>query len=91
MSNTQVKVARRQVLVVDSYQKVFRGPDGERVLYDLMSKHWILSSTKVQDTDPYELAFREGERNVVLRIMSLLKVNPEQLRERVDAYVKEME
>lgn len=58
---------------VSDYQTVFGNPQGQKVLHDLMSIHGILNSTF--DKDPYEMARKEGERNVVLRILSVLNVD----------------
>lgn len=76
--------------MIESYQKVFRGPHGEEVLYDLMNTHWILRSTAIGAKDQYEQAFREGERNAVLRILTILKADPKQLRERIEAHAQDM-
>lgn len=84
------KLADRQVEGIESYQKVFRGVDGEKVLFDLMEKHYVLNSTIAPGVDPNLVLVREGERNVVLRILALLKVNPRQLRERIEAHAEAM-
>lgn len=80
------KKADRGVAVVESYQRVFNGPEGQAVLYDMMNTHWVLRSTAIGAKNQFEQAFREGERNAVLRIMTILKVNPQQLRERIEEH-----
>lgn len=80
----------RQVDVIESYQHIFRGPHGEQVLYDLMQTHWILRSTMIGAKDQFEQTFREGERNAILRILTILKVDPKQLRERIEANAQDM-
>ena len=52
------------------YQTTFSTKEGERVLADLESAYYHRSSfTK----DPYETAFNEGSRAVVVRILNLIK------------------
>jgi hypothetical protein len=87
MDENSKKQARRVVARLSRYQKVFSGPDGHWVLYDLMKSHGVLTTNF--DKDPYVLAAREGERGVILRIMSLLKVDPKTLEERIDEHVQE--
>lgn len=69
------------------YQKVFNNPDGQEVIKDLIMTHSLLSSTFRENTN--EMLLKEGERNVVLRILSLLKTNPAQFLERLKEYERE--
>lgn len=64
------------------FQQVFGSEAGKAVLYDLMKFGHMLHSS-FSPKDPYETAFREGERNIVLRIMSVLEMDPEQLKQRI--------
>jgi hypothetical protein len=78
--------AKEKLKIIQLYQKVFSGPDGKKVLEDLMRTHHYLGSTfggKVEN----EIYFKEGERNVVLRILALLKLDVKQIQERIDANV----
>lgn len=80
--------ALRGVEKLEKYQKVFSSPDGEWVLNDMMAAHGMLSSSfqgRASDT-----IFKEGERNVVLRILTLLRSNPADLRERIKLYEAEL-
>ena len=53
------------------YQNTFDTKEGKRVLADLKSAYYHRSSyTK---NDAYETAFREGQRNVIIRIINLIK------------------
>lgn len=67
--------------VKQAYLDTFRTPRGELVLRDLMDMHGItsslLESTKNKDAavDPLKLAFFEGQRAVVLRIIKLLEAD----------------
>ena len=63
------------------YQSVFGTPEGQEVLQDLMHVHYIMKPTF--NIDPTTTAHREGERNAVLRILSILNMSITQLRERI--------
>lgn len=52
------------------YLTTFTTPEGERVLADLTSAYYHRSSFS---KDPYETAFKEGQRAVIVRILNLLK------------------
>ena len=52
------------------YETTFNTKEGERVLADLESAYYHRSSfTK----DPYETAFNEGSRAVIVRILNLIR------------------
>lgn len=72
---------------VELYQKVFDTPEGIQVLNDMVSVHKVLSSSF--DKDPMQMAFNEGERNVVLRILHILNLDVAKLRERMRNYAQE--
>jgi hypothetical protein len=76
------KIARRPVNRAISYQAAFSTKDGEKVLFDLMKEHYVLGATFSKD--PLEMAFREGERNVVLRILTIMKTNVEELSKKIE-------
>tara|TARA_R110002074_G_scaffold78643_1_gene177922 strand:- start:181 stop:405 length:225 start_codon:yes stop_codon:yes gene_type:complete len=52
------------------YLVTFSSKEGERVLADLTSAYYHRSSFS---KDPYETAFKEGQRAVIVRIINLLK------------------
>jgi len=52
------------------YRTTFSTKDGERVLADLESAYYHRSSFS---KDPYETAFNEGSRAVVVRILNLIR------------------
>jgi len=62
---------------IRAYKRVFESEDGKRVLQDLMKSCHVFSST--MDANPHELAYREGERSTVLRIMRTLNIDPAEL------------
>lgn len=64
---------------VNDYQKVFNSSEGKRVLFDLMLAHHVCHSTMGNDHNSHTMAYREGERNVVLRIMATMKLDAERI------------
>lgn len=86
---TQKEMAKKSLVKVSAYKRVFSGLDGEIVLKDLMAAHSVMNSTFVSK-DVNEMLLKEGERNVVLRILKLLNIDEAQLKERIESYEKEM-
>lgn len=80
---------RKPVDRVVSYQAVFSTNEGQKVLFDLMFNHHMLNSTFVKD--PIEMALKEGERNVVLRILSILKIDVKDLAKKIEDGLKHEE
>lgn len=68
----------KQVDKVIDYKTVFESEAGKEVLYDLMKVGSFLQSSF--DSDPITMAFNEGQRNMVLRILTLLKQDPMKMR-----------
>lgn len=58
---------RRKSRRVQTYQKVFDGPDGRWVLKDLMRRFHFFEPTTVAG-DPYGSRFLDGQRSVVMDI-----------------------
>lgn len=77
------KKEKKQVSRIRDYKQAFGTQAGIRVLQDLMQSHWMLRTSFVRN-DPQLSAFQEGERNVVIRILSILKINPEQLQQHIE-------
>lgn len=63
--------------LVRSYKAVFSTDQGKKVLYDLMKTFHVLHST--MDANPQELAYNEGARSVVLRILRTIQTDPAEL------------
>ena len=57
-----------------AYKTLFATDDGDVVLRDLEARFHI--DTPVFSNDPYETAFRDGQRSVVLLISSMLRDRP---------------
>ena len=77
---------RKFIKLVEDYREVFGTERGKRVLDDLLKQGHILTSAF--DPNPYEMARLEGERNMVLRILALLKESPLKLTQRIDELEK---
>lgn len=69
---------RRQSSRVIAYKNCFSTKDGKLVLSDLCRSHYMMGTT-VGDDGKDQL--REGERNVVLRILAFLNFSEESLLE----------
>ncbi len=72
------KKAENSKKVISQYKKVFNSENGKAVLYDLMRGNYFLNTTTFVPGDPYSTARNEGQRDVVVRILYILKMNPEQ-------------
>lgn len=78
MENASDKRVTQRLARLTDYQKTFNSDFGRRVLLDLMVEHKVISSTYIRG-DALETAYLEGQRNVLLRIFSILKLKPEQI------------
>ncbi len=81
-ARTEKEVAIQQMEQIQQYQAVFRSAAGKVVLRHLMTKHGVLKSTFA--TDPYQTAYNEGQRAVVLEIMKTLKIDIKELQSKID-------
>ncbi len=68
-----------------AYKEVFGTDSGKIVLYDLMLNTNMIDSSF--DPDPLQMARKEGERNVCLRILNIIKTDIKQL----DKLIRESE
>ncbi len=82
---------KKQARLIDAYKTVFNSPSGELVLTDLMKNHSVINSTFPRSSDPNEMIFREGERNVILRIFKTLKLDVNKIKERIESNEEAME
>jgi hypothetical protein len=81
------KAHQKRVTLSHRYKRVFATPDGSLVLRDLMRAHYVVSNT--YNKDPIEMAFNEGQRNVVLRILKLVKEDIAAIEKRISDMEKE--
>lgn len=75
-------VRKKKTDLLAAYQVVFKSEDGQKVLYDLMRNHHCLGSTF--SSDKMEMALKEGERNVVLRILHFLNTDPQKFLQEIE-------
>lgn len=85
----QLARAKRQALKVNDYKTCFSTPAGRRVLYDLMMNCHFQSSTMAKDA--HDVIFREGERNVVLRILTQMNTSIEKIKTLIEENVENAE
>ena len=57
-----------------TYQRIFKSEDGQTILTDL-EKRCNVHNTSFSN-DPHETSYREGQRQVVLFIKSIISKNP---------------
>ncbi len=74
MANKKIDPEKKYLVKVSDYKSVFNSATGKRVLEDLCRNHFVFSTSFVKG-DQYESARREGERLVILRILSHLKID----------------
>lgn len=79
--------ARRELLL--RYKRVFGSEDGKKVLYDLMKECGMLKSSFPNNGDVNETLYREGKREVVLRICRLVKMDVNQLDKLIEQQEQE--
>lgn len=73
--------ASKVIATKQCYQKVFRSPDGEKVLHDLMKRFY---NGSVFDSDPVNMAYREGQRETVAHILQQLLLDLGKLRQQIE-------
>jgi len=85
---SEEKELKRRASLIRAYRTTFTSRSGKIVLRDLMQVHYMLNSSFTPG-DPHETAFKEGERNVVVRILQQMNINPNDLLKEIDDIVKE--
>lgn len=81
----QVKRGKSQAKQVMDYRRTFEAGPGRAVLLDMMQEHGVTTSPFAKSKlDPLELAFHEGQRNVVLRILKFVNLDASQLLEAIE-------
>jgi hypothetical protein len=85
------KQAVKKSDLVSSYKRLFKSPDGERVLNDLMRQYHVLQPTFSRGIDPDEVLVREGQRSVILSILRTLSIDVGKLRTHIDKANKEQQ
>lgn len=67
----------KKVRLVKAYRELFSSNEGKEVLQDLCKSCSIYTST--MDANPYEMAYKEGARSVILRILRTIEIDPFEL------------
>lgn len=67
----------KKARIIRAYREIFSTDAGKLVLNDLCKSCHVYHST--MDSNPQELAYKEGERSVVLRILRTIEVDPFEL------------
>ncbi len=67
----------KRVKLIKTYRSVFHAEDGLEVLHDLCKACHVYHSTF--DGNPHEMAYKEGARSVILRIMKTIEIDPFEL------------
>lgn len=75
------KIIRKSEKVNVAYKQVFSGADGEEVIKDLISLAGLMSST--ESLDHAKLAFREGQRDIIFRILHAVDMD-------ISEYIKKL-
>jgi hypothetical protein len=87
MKKDNLGKARKKISIISAYKELFNTPLGRIVLFDLMKTHYM--NSPVYDENVNLMLLREGERNVVLRILSRMKVDVTQLLKNFDEIEKQ--
>lgn len=82
--------SKKKISLINDYKNIFSTPHGHRVLMDLCHHCHIFSST-FKGEKPLELAFAEGERETVLRILSFLNLDTLKLIKEYETHLKNIQ
>jgi len=82
MDHDLKKQTDKSLAKISDYKATFLEGRGQKVLHDMMRAHFMMATTYVKG-DPYESAMREGERQVIIRILSILKVDLKKLEKHI--------
>lgn len=78
------RMIERNVAKLQDYKRVFSSEQGKRVLSDLIASHYMMSSTFSRGPgSEQDMAFKEGQRQVVLRIMTIMDQDPAQVAQAI--------
>jgi len=71
------EVVEKAIVRTTNYKQAFSTAQGKAVLLDLLSEHYMLKNTYYgpENDEGRSMAYREGQRTVVLRIMQMMGLN----------------
>ena len=84
------KAMSKRIAVHESYQNVFSGPDGERVLAHIMKEGCILKTTFVSG-DPHQTSLNEGKRILALSILKFVHRDHNNVIKQVERQLTQLE
>ncbi len=73
------QVQRASLQKYNDYKSVFGTEEGKRVLFDMMANHHFITPTLSVKNNAIEAAFNEGQRNVILRVLTYMKLDIRQI------------
>lgn len=85
----QAKTAKKRVTLLQNYKITFSDGPGRKVLLDLMTTHHIMGPVFTENAR--ETILREGERNVVLRILKILGIDTNEMLKNIEEAQREQE
>ena len=97
----EMRLRRRALAGYKQYRDIFSSAVGKKILYDLMRQFFVLSPTfkpkflrtlsgdHTIQCDPYETAYREGQRNVVLYILTKMKTDITKMEKLIEGAEKD--
>lgn len=74
MAEIEEELHKEHAELVENYKQCFTSPAGAKVLQDLEAAYGHRISFS---SDPYATAYKEGQRSMVLRILTMLKERKE--------------
>ncbi len=78
MPKKKLDAGQKRLSRIHDYKRLFSSEQGQRVLSDLLQNHFVMRHTYTKG-DPMGTVFKEGQRNVVLRIISILGIDESQM------------
>jgi len=75
---------------VEIYKQTFQDGVGEEVLLDLLERFYLMGPlVRTKKIDPLDLAYNEGQRNVVLYILKQLNTDLRTLKKLIEQRYKD--
>ena len=86
------KILQRKRRTLNAYRKFFSTEDGQIVLHDLMNTVGMRDTSFVcGKTSSEDVAFKEGQKALVLRILKTVNANEEQIQKHLEVLQKQEE
>ena len=82
------KKEKKQVKLIRTYQRLFNSDEGKQVLYDLLRRSNVLS-TSFNGMDYLSMAYNEGRRSLMLYILSRIDSDPEAMKQLMEKSIED--